>query len=152
MKVDNTEFIDYVPHYEVSKHQLGAQVLLLPVNRVPSAKGIVTGKVFEYLQTNRPILAIAPTNGDLANIIRDTKTGAVVGFDDIKKLKQSIHTMYLEYRNNSLEVVPQNIEQYHRKQITKELCLCLSPKRETCTQAVVLALALLPKKNGTRQI
>ena len=39
-------YIDYLPHQEVLRHQSSAQVLLLAVNKVPSAKGIITGKIF----------------------------------------------------------------------------------------------------------
>lgn len=118
---ENAEFIDYVPHNEVSKHQQSAQVLLLPVNNVPSAKGIVTGKIFEYLQANRPILAIAPIDGDLAEIINETKSGVVVEFDDAKRLKVSIRNMYLDFKDNSLHSTSQNIEKYHRKELTNKL-------------------------------
>ncbi len=118
---DHCEFIDYVPHHEVAKHQQSAQVLLLPVNQVPSAKGIITGKIFEYVQADRPILAIAPSDGDLAEIIRKTATGIVVGFNDAKTLKEVIQKMYLDFREKKLGVASKNIEQYHRKQLTKEL-------------------------------
>ena len=50
--------IDYVPHNKVQQYQRNSQVLLLAINKVPSAKGIITGKIFEYLQAKRPILAI----------------------------------------------------------------------------------------------
>ena len=117
----NTEFISYVPHHEVLQYQQAAQVLLLSVNKVPSAKGIITGKIFEYLQANRPILAIAPLDGDLNEIIKNTNTGFVVGFDDKEKLKATVSQLYHDFKNNSLKVSGKNIEQYHRKELTKIL-------------------------------
>ncbi len=119
--LEHSDFIEYVPHHEVSKYQRSAQVLLLPVNRVPSAKGILTGKIFEYLQANRPILAIAPFDGDLAEIINKTATGIVVDFDDVKTLKESIQKMYLDFKNKNLNIASRNIEQYHRKRLTEAL-------------------------------
>lgn len=118
---DATEFINYVPHQEVLKYQQSAQVLLLPINNVPSAKGIITGKIFEYLKANRPILAIAPIDGDLNEIIENTESGVVVGFHDIEKLKQEILKLYANFKNNTLQVTSKNIEQYHRKELTKKL-------------------------------
>jgi len=113
--------IAYLPHQEVILHQISAQVLLLVVNNVPSAKGILTGKIFEYLQANRPILAIAPINGDLAEIIQTTDSGITVNFKDEVNLKKTILEFYNDYKNANLAVVPTNIKQYHRKELTSQL-------------------------------
>ena len=37
------------------------------VNNTPNAKGIITGKVFEYIASGRPILVIGPKDGDLSD-------------------------------------------------------------------------------------
>jgi len=116
-----TRYIDYIPHDDVMKYQRSTQVLLLAVNNVPSSKGIVTGKIFEYLQANRPVLAIAPIDGDLAEIIKKTNSGEVVGFDDKDKLKEVIEDYYKSYKKEKLQIDSKNIEQYHRKNLTKEL-------------------------------
>ena len=115
------EFIPYLPHKEVVIFQQSAQILLLAVNKVPSADGIITGKVFEYLQANRPILAIAPPEGDLAEIINNTKAGRVVGFEDEETLKKDILEMYKAYKKYKLVVNSKSIEQYHRKNLTGDL-------------------------------
>jgi len=115
------EYITYLPHKEVVIFQQSAQILLLAVNKVPSAGGIITGKLFEYLQANRPILAIAPPDGDLAEIINTTKAGRVVGFDDEETLKKEILEMYKAYKKHKLVVKSKSIEQYHRKNLTAQL-------------------------------
>ncbi|MGB5464216.1 MAG: glycosyl transferase family 1, partial [Aureibaculum sp.] len=115
------EIMAYLPHEEVMHFQKRAQVLLLTVNNVPSAKGIITGKIFEYMQAKRPILAIAPTDGDLAEIIVLTKTGKVVDFEDKVILKKTILEMYESYKNKTLLVDSKNIEQFHRKNLTHQL-------------------------------
>jgi glycosyltransferase involved in cell wall biosynthesis len=116
-----TRYIDYIPHDDVMKYQRLTQLLLLAVNNVPSSKGIVTGKIFEYLQANRPVLAISPIDGDLAEIIKKTNSGEVVGFDDKDKLKEVIEDYYKSYKKEKLQIDSENIEQYHRKNLTKEL-------------------------------
>jgi len=121
-----TCYIDYVSHDDVMKYQKSTQVLLLAVNNVPSSKGIVTGKIFEYLQANRPVLAIAPKDGDLAEIIKKTNSGEVVGFDDKDKLKKVIKDYYNSYKNKILHIGSKNIEQYHRKNLTKKLAKVIS--------------------------
>ena len=118
---NHTKFIDYLPYREVLQHQLSAQILLLSVNNVPSAKGIITGKIFEYLQANRPILAIGPTNGDLAEIINNTNSGIIIDFEDGIKLKEEILKLYANFKNNVSKEEVINIGQYHRKELTKQL-------------------------------
>jgi glycosyltransferase involved in cell wall biosynthesis len=115
------EIIAYLPHEEVMHFQKRAQVLLLAVNKVPSAKGILTGKIFEYMQAKRPILVIGPTDGDLAEIILHTKTGKVIDFEDKVTLKNTIIEMYNGYKNKTLKVDSRNIEQFHRKNLTHHL-------------------------------
>ena len=119
------KIVEYVAHNKVIDFQRKAQVLLLAINKVPSAKGIITGKIFEYLQAKRPILAIAPTDGDLAEILQITQAGTVVDFEDETRLKSAILELYKAYKNNSLVVHSKNSEQYHRKNLTKQLAVLL---------------------------
>lgn len=116
-----TKQISYVPHSEVQKYQQKSQVLLLAVNNVPSAKGIVTGKIFEYLVAKRPILAIGPEDGDLSEILEETKAGVIADFDNFEKTKESILEMYEKYLKGDLKIDSKNINQYHRKEITFQL-------------------------------
>ena len=117
----NVELIDYVSHKEVIEFQKKSQVLLLLLNNVPSAKGIITGKFFEYLMVNRPILAIAPLDGDLAEILNKTNAGKVVGFGDNETLKSTILELYSKYKKGNLRVDSNNVEQFHRKELTNKL-------------------------------
>ena len=118
---DNLNRIDYLPHSEVLHHQRSSQVLLLAINDVPSAKGIITGKIFEYLNAHRPILAIGPTDGDLSEILNNTNAGIVVDFNDEASLRSSILEFYRLYKEKSLIVNSMNIEQYQRKSLTKKI-------------------------------
>ncbi|MGB0891150.1 MAG: glycosyltransferase family 4 protein [Flavobacteriaceae bacterium] len=113
--------VGYVSHEKVKNYQQKSQVLLLAVNKVPSAKGIITGKIFEYLQAKRPILAIGPKDGDLAEILSETNSGIIVDFKDKNQLKQEIIKLYSKFKNGNLKVNSKNIEQYHRKELTKKL-------------------------------
>ena len=115
------EFMDYKPHKEILKLQQSAQCLLLSVNNVPSAKGIVTGKLFEYLAVNRPILAIAPKDGDLASILPDTRAGFVVDFQAKEALRKNLLEMYVDYKKGTLHAQGRGVEQYHRKALTQKM-------------------------------
>ena len=111
----------YCDHQEVTNFQRAAQVLLLTVNNVPSAKGIVTGKVFEYLQAKRPILAIGPVDGDLAKIMQETNSGRIVDFSDESGMLEVVKDYYMAFKKGRLEVDSTGIDKYHRKSLAKEL-------------------------------
>ncbi len=117
----NCNLVPYLNHNEVVAFQKKSQVLLLVVNNVPSAKGIITGKIFEYLMAKRPILAIAPPDGDLAEILKKSNAGTVVGFNEKEQLKNSILALYEQFEKGNLQVNSNNIEQYHRRELTKKV-------------------------------
>ena len=113
--------IPYLDHEEVRKYQASSQVLLLSINQVPSAKGIITGKIFEYLQAKRPILGIGPEDGDAAAILKKTNAGNIVGFNNKIELKAAVLKLYKDFKEEKLFVKSINVEQFHRKNITRQL-------------------------------
>jgi glycosyltransferase involved in cell wall biosynthesis len=117
--------LGYIPHDQVHQHQKSSQVLLLAVNKVPSAKGIITGKIFEYLLAKRPIVAIGPEDGDLAAILKETQAGDIFDFDTSSRLKEKIVTLYQTYKENELVVNSKHIDKYHRKALTGTLASLL---------------------------
>ena len=121
----HVNFISYVAHKDVVKYQRSSQLLLLAVNDVPSAKGVVTGKVFEYLQSKRPIVGIGPIDGDLAHILKATSSGVMVDFDDKNGLKELIRGQYQSYKNGKLEIQSKDVKRYHRKSLTRDLAALL---------------------------
>ena len=120
-QIENVLDIGYVSHKEVTTYQQKTQVLLLCVNNVKSAKGIITGKIFEYLQAKRPILAIGPINGDLAAILHETNSGTIVNFDAVENLKNELLQLYDLYKLNELKSNSNTIEKYHRRNLTQKL-------------------------------
>jgi hypothetical protein len=123
--LENTNFIGYVSHQKAIEYQKRAQVLLLLIPNVEKSEGILTGKLFEYLTAKRPILAIGPENGDLSEILKSTNAGVVVGFNNKEKLRIEIRTLYQQYKTGSLKVNSKNIEQFHRKELTKSLSILI---------------------------
>ena len=108
--------IDYVSHNEVIKHQKTSKLLLLMVNNTPNAKGIITGKVFEYMASKRPILAIGPKDGDLGEILTKTSSGLVCDYDNVENLSSKIWRIFkddMKFENN--------ISSYSRVKLTEKL-------------------------------
>tara|TARA_B110000971_G_scaffold87418_1_gene89803 strand:- start:778 stop:2043 length:1266 start_codon:yes stop_codon:yes gene_type:complete len=121
----NTSFLGYVSHQKAIAYQKCSQVLLLLIPDVVNNKGILTGKLFEYLAAKRPILAIGPTDGDLATFLKETNTGAIFAFEGQEKLKLEIKRLYIAFTEHTLFVTPKNIQKYHRKELTKDLASVL---------------------------
>jgi len=113
--------IEYLPHAEVIKVQQKSQVLLLLINNTPNSKSILTGKFFEYLAANRPILCIGPSDGDAAAILKETNSGLVADFKDIQTIKEHILTYYHLYKSGKLFSESRNVEKYSRKALTGKL-------------------------------
>lgn len=123
---DNAEVIPYMPHDQVLQLQQSSQVLLLLINNTPNAKGILTGKLFEYLASGRPILCIGPEDGDAARIISETESGVTVGFEEKEKMKTVIKNLYERYLGNRLPSSENaEIEKYSRKALAWEFAKLL---------------------------
>ncbi len=112
------ELIDYLPQAEAVQQQGRAQVLFLSINDTPNAKGVITGKIFEYLASGRPILCIGPEDGDAAHIIHEAQAGLVAGFKDKAKIKAHIAHFYAQYKADTLEVQSKGVDAFSRKALT----------------------------------
>jgi glycosyltransferase involved in cell wall biosynthesis len=117
--------IEYLPHDEAIRIQQASQVLLLLINDTPNAKSILTGKFFEYMASRRPVLCIGPEDGDAANILRQTSSGLVSGYHDLRKAKENILSFYREFKAGSLQSESRNTGQFSRKALTQKLALLL---------------------------
>jgi glycosyltransferase involved in cell wall biosynthesis len=114
-------FTPYLNHNSAIVLEQAASVLYLPINNTPNARGILTGKVYEYLLAKRPILAVAPPDGDLATILNETKAGFVSGFNDKISLKNNILSMFNQHNDGKLVVNSTGIHHYSRRNLTKKM-------------------------------
>ncbi|MCF6169915.1 MAG: glycosyltransferase [Bacteroidales bacterium] len=112
---------EYLPHKEVVIEQNKAALLLLLINNTPNAKLILTGKIFEYLASGRPVICIGPTDGDAARVIRESGCGKVYGFNEIKKLKTDLQEYYNLFKRQELKAKCGNVEQFDRKNLTGKI-------------------------------
>jgi len=115
----------YVSHAEALRRQQRAQVLLLVEIDSEETKGIIPGKLFEYMAAKRPILALGPEGWDASAIITHTETGAAFDYESRTDLKTMILAYYNAYKKGKLTVAPKDIEQYSRRALTKKLAALL---------------------------
>lgn len=118
-------YVDYLPHDRVAIEQQSASVLLLILNNTQNAKGILTGKLFEYLASGRPVLCIGPEDGDAAEILNETRSGVTCGFNDTEKLKLTLRKLYDDTKSGVSSAKGTGIEKYSRKALTSQLAVIL---------------------------
>ena len=115
----------YVAHIEAIKYQKKSQILLLIEIDSEETKCIVPGKLFEYMVSNRPIIAIGPSGSDVEKIIKETNTGNYFEYDNLDSLKRIILEHYKAYKGNTLQSHPIGLQKYHRKALTQSLAKLL---------------------------
>ncbi len=115
------ELTKYIPHKDIPQMQQNSAILLLCLNRIDNASYIITGKVFEYMASRKPILAICPENSDVAKIIRETNTGWIVPFDDKTNLAKTIKNSFALYKDNCLICKTYKITAFTRENLTGQL-------------------------------
>jgi galactitol-specific phosphotransferase system IIB component len=113
--------LGYVSHAEAVAHQRKSQVLLLIEINSDETKSILPGKLFEYMVSERPILAIGPKDSDFAEIITNTNTGVFFEYSEKAKLKQTIQEYYNQFLEAKLKSHAVGLQQYSRKNLTQQL-------------------------------
>jgi len=68
----------YLDHDEAIKQMIAADALLLPIPTVRGGRTLMSGKVYEYLASGRPILAVGPTDGEALSLVRTCSAGITV--------------------------------------------------------------------------
>ena len=118
------EWVGYVDHPKSIEYLFRSSLLLLVIPEVKNNHGILTGKFFEYLASGKPILAIGPTQGDLAKIMEETKCGKLFDYQDTEGMRRFI----LESLNNPAagSSNKEKASPYSRKQLTGKIAQLLN--------------------------
>ncbi len=117
---DLFETSGFVPHSESTKILQTADALLLVVDDVPDNKGFLTGKLFEYLGSRKPVFAVGPVDGDANEILRNSGAGEMIDYKDNSGAYNLLQRLYSDWQNN-VRSFSFNVEKYSRKNLTKQL-------------------------------
>jgi glycosyltransferase involved in cell wall biosynthesis len=100
---DRVEEISHVPRSSALELQRDSEALLL---LLPDAGGrgrtVPSGKIFEYLAAERPILAAVPPDGVAAELVRQAEAGVVVAPDDVAGLTAAIEGLRARWKKGAL--------------------------------------------------
>jgi glycosyltransferase involved in cell wall biosynthesis len=116
------EFIPYVNHSSAIEYMLGTTVLLLIIPDHLSNKSIITGKIFEYLASERPIICIGPTDGDAATIIKESAHGMSFSYNDSKGIAE-----YLIQVSDLPGIKMKSSKNFSRFELTRKIIPLLKP-------------------------
>jgi glycosyltransferase involved in cell wall biosynthesis len=113
----NLVSMDYMPHEEVIKWQRRARILLLAGGQEPEAKGILTGKFFEYLAARRPILGFGPIGGDMDIALKESEAGVLFDYNDYTGARIWIENQYTLYKKGEIYIPSGKIDNYSRERL-----------------------------------
>jgi len=114
--------IIYVKHKESISYLKSSDISLLIIDDAPVNKGILTGKLYEYIGVGHPIFALAP-NGDAADLINKYQLGQVVSPKNIKKIFDALIKIIEEHneKRSSFCFDDSVRKKFERKEQTKKL-------------------------------
>ncbi|MCX8525479.1 glycosyl transferase family 1 [Chryseobacterium formosus] len=113
--------LGYVSHEKAVNEMANSSVLLITNFPNDSSKGIIPGKIFEYLATGKQIISFGPNQADVSKILDETKAGKHFGYNDSKEIEDFILEKFDLWKNGYLSENTENIEQFSRRNLTKQL-------------------------------
>jgi glycosyltransferase involved in cell wall biosynthesis len=119
---DVVRMVGYLSHPQSISYLLGADLLLLIIGPGPGSEVVFTGKIFEYLASHRPILALVPP-GVAADLLEESHAGIIVDPHDVKAITEQIVNLYGKWENDDLNVASDQsvINRYDRRRLTGKL-------------------------------
>ncbi len=113
--------LGYLSHSEANIEMANSDLLLITNFPDESSKGIIPGKIFEYLATGKQIVSFGPKDSDVKKILEETQAGKHFSYDDESELKTFLLQKFKEWQSGIAHSQTQNIEQFSRKNLTKNL-------------------------------
>lgn len=111
---DLIEVVPQLEHKDALAQMLAADALLLVINS-SSPRGTLTSKVFEYLRTQRPILAMVPHFGEAAKLLQDNGHELICAMESTDSIRRAI----LQLLKQETEAVKIPWELQRKEQVAK---------------------------------
>ena len=114
------EIIPYVPHDKSLRYLMETDIALLVVDDVAAGKGVITGKLFEYLGAHKPIFALTP-EGEASQIIRELGAGISLLPKDVTAIKQALIDVIQKWEQGQPLCQPYDPNRFERRVLTGQL-------------------------------
>jgi glycosyltransferase involved in cell wall biosynthesis len=113
--------LGYLSHGKAVEEMQNSDMLLITNFPNESSKGIIPGKIFEYLATGKQILSFGPDKADVEKILEETRAGKHFSYTDHEILKKFILEKFEGWKNGTLTANTQGIEKFSRRNLTQQL-------------------------------
>jgi glycosyltransferase involved in cell wall biosynthesis len=122
------EIINYVPHDKSIEYLMTSDALLLIVDESKESDEIVPGKVYEYIGVVKPLIAIAPQQSAIAQLIKQTSAGRIAHQSETGLIADIFIQYYQDWKNNISGFSPnlELIKSYERREAAGKLASILN--------------------------
>lgn len=114
------ELIPYVDHRNAMEYLARSAALLLVIPSDRKANEVIPGKLFEYLASKRPVIAIGPKESDAGIILNETGGGKIFNKNEVNDLVDYLFKLYKNFKKGLFETDPSGIDQYSRKNLSEK--------------------------------
>ncbi|OGX90669.1 hypothetical protein BEN49_06140 [Hymenobacter coccineus] len=130
-----TEYQPFVPHAASVAELLRATVLLMAIPDVPRNRGILPGKIFEYLAANKPVLCVGPAGSDADNLLQECGAGQALPYTDAALMQETLDALLRQWAiNPNLDLPAASHGRYARRALTGQLTAIVgAPARSQAT-------------------
>ncbi|MDQ1097055.1 MULTISPECIES: glycosyltransferase family 4 protein [Chryseobacterium] len=118
--------LGYLSHDKAVEEMNHADLLLITNFPDPPSKGIIPGKIFEYLATGKQIISFGPEDADVAKILDESQSGKHFSYNSTESVKSFILDQYNNWKNGIVPEKNRNISQFSRKHLTGTLAEVLN--------------------------
>ena len=119
---NHVKFYDYVDYNRALELMCSSQALLMIEVNDEESSYAIPGKLFDYLNSKRPIISIGPNISEVSEILNNTNSGRFFNYHDKRNLKLYINQLYKSYKNGTNIISDKSkIDMFNRINLTKKL-------------------------------
>ena len=123
---NNIQNLGYLAHDASVREMESSDLLLITNFPNESSKGIIPGKLFEYLATGKKIISFGPKDADVETILEKTNAGKHFDYSDHMEIEDFILSLYEDWKNGKSIQNQANINEFSRRELTKQLAELLA--------------------------
>jgi glycosyltransferase involved in cell wall biosynthesis len=117
---DSLEYIPYAPHNQAITYMVNSSLLLLIIPEAGDSRLIITGKIYEYIASGKPILCLGPKEGEAALLISKLHNGRCFNYNDSENIEN-----YISDIKEHPVTLKNDTAAYSRRNLTRRLASVL---------------------------